>query len=323
MDLRQMRYVLAVAEHGAIRGAARALHIAPQSLAEQVGLAERETGAALFDRSRGGVALTPVGEVFVAHATAALTQAEHVLTATRAAAGQVTPAPVRVAVATGLASVAGELFRRLLVLHPEIDVRAADLRTTDQLDALRAGEISAGVAYEPVDRHDARGLAMQPLLLSPVRALLRRDDPLAAGPGVCLPDLAGTPLLLPSRADAAGLRRHLLAAFAAHHLEPRLGPTVHGHELAIASVAAGRGYTLCVLPSAHVAPDLVFLPLHEQVPPVKIVLRTRRADRSPGVTALLQAARSMARPRSGSVAGPQPGRDDQPVSPTTKVRLSE
>ena len=126
-------------------------------------------------------------------------------------------------------------------------------------------------------------------------ALLRADDPLAAGEAVSLSALATRPLLLPTQQDAAGLREHLLGAFRTHGLTPRLSPPIHGYELAIASVASGRGYTLCVPSVARVDDDLVFRPIADAVAPIRAVLLTARADLGPATRELIRVARAMAR----------------------------
>ncbi|MBV9446069.1 MAG: LysR family transcriptional regulator [Streptosporangiaceae bacterium] len=152
MDLRQMRYMLAVAEHGNVRRAAASLHLAQQSLSGQI-------GAPLFLRHRGGMSLTPVGEVFVAHASNAVDAADRVLTATRSAARSLPAEPVRLAVATGLSALAGQLLRRYPTLHQDVDVRLADLRSTDQITALNQREITAGLAYTPLPKGTALALS--------------------------------------------------------------------------------------------------------------------------------------------------------------------
>lgn len=286
-----MRYVLAVARAGNLRQAAGTLHIAMQSLSEQVAAVEREVGVALFTRSRAGMALTPAGEVFTAQATVALEAAQDVLDATKAAATDA-PAPVRIAVATGLSGVTGELLRHYLVAQPAARVRLAELRSSSQAVALREGEIAAGVAHTPPG--PLRGVLARRIRTSPIYALLRADDPLAAAPAVSLRDLAARPMLLPSHEDAATMREQILAMFTERGLTPVLGRDVHGYDVAAAFVAAGLGYTLCV-PALQHDPDLTSRPLVEDVAPFEISLLTRRGDRTVAALALLAAARAMGR----------------------------
>ncbi|MFI1564446.1 LysR family transcriptional regulator [Streptomyces sp. NPDC020490] len=305
MEARQLRYVLAIAQHRNIRAAARALHIAMQSLSQQLNAVERELGVKLFERSPAGVSLTKAGEVFVARAAVAVQAVDDVTTATRAAV-QADGEPVRLGVATGLAGLAADVLRHFLTARPDADVRVADLGTASQVDALTDRRITAGIGYTPPDRKTVRGLAVHRLRVAPVRALLAADDPLARKRTVSLSELARRPLLLPSAPDAAGLRAHLLALFDAHGLQPRLGPGVHGHEMAMASVAAGRGYTLCVPEQPLSDDDVTFAAIAEEVPPLEMCLLTRRDDRGEAVGTLVGIARTMTRPRTTPVRPRRP-----------------
>src|SRR4051812_21953167 len=85
-ELRQLRYFVAVAEEGNLTRAARRLHIAQQSLSQQVRVLEAQLGAALFERSTRGVELTDVGAVLLREARPVLAQAERAVEAARRAA---------------------------------------------------------------------------------------------------------------------------------------------------------------------------------------------------------------------------------------------
>jgi len=86
VDLRQLRYFVAVAEAGSLTRAAGELHIAQQSLSEQIRALEAQLGAPLFERSSRGVNLTDVGTVLLREARPLLAQAERTLETTRRAA---------------------------------------------------------------------------------------------------------------------------------------------------------------------------------------------------------------------------------------------
>jgi DNA-binding transcriptional LysR family regulator len=86
MELRQPRYVVAVAEHRHFRRAAQALGMTQPSLSRQVGAVERELGTALFERTARGVVPTAAGEVYAAHARRVLEQVAAGATETRRAA---------------------------------------------------------------------------------------------------------------------------------------------------------------------------------------------------------------------------------------------
>lgn len=298
MELRQIRYAAAVAEHGTVRSAARQLHIAPQSLAQQLDVLERELDTPLFRRHRTGMALTAAGEVFVAQAAIVLAAADSLMSATRRAAAEQAPAPLRIAVASSLSGVFAEVLRSFLTRDPAVDVRLTVMRSADQLDALRRGDIAAGVGHLPRSPRQLAGLRAHPLAVIEVQALVRRDDPLCTRIPVAMATLALRPLLLPGDADASAMRSHLLAAFTRRGLDPVMGPPVSGHDMAIASVAAGRGYALCVPADTPVDAELAFVPLAERVAPLRVVLLVPRdAESSHELRGLISATREVAEKR--------------------------
>ncbi len=94
-DLRQLRYLVAVAESGSFRAAAERLHVSQPPLSRQVADLERTLGARLFDRHAGGVTLTPAGRVALAGAQALLAQAQSLSRAIAAEARSGAPLPHR------------------------------------------------------------------------------------------------------------------------------------------------------------------------------------------------------------------------------------
>src|ERR1700735_3204783 len=86
VDLRQLRYVVAIAQEGSFTAAAQRLHIAQQSLSQQIALIERRLGATLFERGPRGVTLTAVGAALLPEARAALVAVDRAFEVARRAA---------------------------------------------------------------------------------------------------------------------------------------------------------------------------------------------------------------------------------------------
>ncbi|MEV0829807.1 LysR family transcriptional regulator [Nonomuraea rubra] len=280
MDLRYVRYAMAIARAGSLRRAAASLHIAQPTLSEQLRALEKEIGVELFSRSSSGVTLTEAGEAFLAQATVALDAFERAV-----AAARYTGETSRLGVADGLADVAARLLSQLHTGR----LRMAPMGTAEQIVSIADGALQAGLGYAPGSL--PRGVGRMLIQRFPVRALLHREHHLAQHEALSLSDLAGEPLIMPESDAVAGARR-FLEAFVRQRLHPRLGPSAAGHDLVVNMVKEGAGYALCVREGTTVPGTLVFVPIKEDVPPLEVVfLWNRQAD----VHELVSAARHLAR----------------------------
>src|SRR5512139_1295543 len=159
MELRQLRYFVAVAEDGNISRAAKRIFLTQPALSRQIKALEDEIGQCLLERRAHSVRLTPVGEVLLHEARELLQRAEQVVERVRAAGSgvrlRVGYAP---SLAAGLLSAAVENFTQA---HPEARVELFDLSTKEMLAALENDELDVVVSVgQP---HDARGLVWTPL----------------------------------------------------------------------------------------------------------------------------------------------------------------
>ncbi|MEW1842491.1 LysR family transcriptional regulator [Nonomuraea angiospora] len=280
MDLRYVRYAMAIARAGSLRRAATALHIAQPTLSEQLRALEKEIGVELFSRSSSGVQLTAAGEAFLAQATVAVDAFDRAVAAARN-----TATTARLGVADGLADVVARLLSQLQTSS----LRVAPMGTAEQIVSIADGTLQAGLGYAPGSL--PRGVARMLVHRFPVRALLHRDHPLASYEALSLADLAGEPLVMPESDAVAGARR-FLEAFVRHRLHPRLGPAAATHDLVLNLVEEGAGYALCVHEGTTIPDTLTFVPIKEDVPPLEVVfLWNRQTD----VHELLSAARHLAR----------------------------
>ncbi|MET7334129.1 LysR family transcriptional regulator [Nonomuraea sp. NPDC005650] len=280
MDLRYVRYAMAIARAGSLRRAATALHIAQPTLSEQLRALEKEIGVELFSRSSSGVQLTEAGEAFLAQATVAVDAFDRAVAAARSSAET-----ARLGVADGLADVVARLLSQLQTSN----LRVAPMGTAEQIVSIADGTLQAGLGYAPGSL--PRGVARMLVHRFPVRALLHREHPLASYEALSLADLAGEPLVMPESDAVAGARR-FLEGFVRHRLHPRLGPAAATHDLVLNMVEEGAGYALCVHEGTTIPDTLAFVPIKEDVPPLEVVfLWNRQTD----VHELLSAARHLAR----------------------------
>ncbi|MGK5731687.1 LysR family transcriptional regulator [Streptomyces sp. URMC 124] len=185
MELRTLRYFVAVAEELHFGRAATRLHMSQPPLSRAIRRLETELGAALFDRSPAGVALTPAGAVLLDEARALLDQADRARLRVAATAGA-TAIGVGV-LGDGADPGATRLAAAYRRAHPHVEVRIRETGLADPTCGLHAGLVDIALTRAPFDE---TGLTVQELRTDPVGALLRADDPLARRESLQLADLA-------------------------------------------------------------------------------------------------------------------------------------
>ncbi|MEU8431629.1 LysR family transcriptional regulator [Streptomyces sp. NPDC029216] len=174
MELRTLRYFVAVAEELHFGRAATRLHMSQPPLSRAIRQLEAELGAVLLARSPTGVTLTPAGTVLLDEARALLGRADRLRVRVSAAAGVATLTVGILGDGTdpGVSRLAAA-YRRS---HPGIDVRVRDTDLTDPTCGLRAGLVDVVLTRAPFDE---TALTVRVLRTDPVGVVLRADDPLA------------------------------------------------------------------------------------------------------------------------------------------------
>ncbi|WP_234341098.1 LysR substrate-binding domain-containing protein [Streptomyces sp. NRRL S-1813] len=185
MELRTLRYFVAVAEELHFGRAAARLHMSQPPLSRAIKQLETEIGALLFARSPAGVTLTPVGAVLLDEARALLDQADRVRVRVAAAAGAavLTIGVLGDGTDPGITRLAA-VFRRS---HPGVDIHIRDTDLTDPTCGLRIGMVDVALTRAPFND---TALTVRELRTDPVGAVLRADDPLARRDHLKLADLA-------------------------------------------------------------------------------------------------------------------------------------
>lgn len=191
VELRQLEYFLAVADHLSFTRAARRLHVVQSGVSATIRALERELGAELFTRGPAGVRLTPAGEELRPHARATIDAARAAKDAVNA-----TRETVRGTVTVGtLTSInvidLPALLAELHVRHPEVRVqlRAARAGTTGLARQLRDGDLDlAFLVFTGTPPSDLRARLVADV---PLHLVVPKDHPLASGDSVTLAELAG------------------------------------------------------------------------------------------------------------------------------------
>ena len=271
MNLRDLRYLLAVAEHGHFGRAAEACGISQPTLSVQVRKLEELLGVALFERTSKAVTPTVACERLLGHVRAAVAEADAILAVARnlrdPLAGR-----FRLGIIPTLAPYLLPLvFAPLREALPTLELEPWEDQTAALLERLRAHELDAALLATEVDGPD---LASQPLFAEPFLAALPPEHPLAAREAVAEEHLAEDILVL---ADGHCLRDQALAACGR---SGALGGTLRAASLStlLNMVAAGYGTTLIPGLAAGAAQDagIVLRPLTAQAGrTVRIAWRAR------------------------------------------------
>ncbi len=244
MELRHLRYFVAVAEERHFGRAAARLRMAQPPLSRQIQALERELGFVLFERNRRQVELTPAGTTLLEHTRGIFEAVElAVHEAKRASHGE----SGRIVVAypsTFAYSGLPELVRAFRAKFAAVELVLRELSPQDQLDAIRDKRVDVGFVRAPVDEP---GLTTELVRSEPLVAALPSGHPLAGRTSLALALLAKEPFVLFSRARGPAYFDHLVGLCREAGFTPRV--VQEAPQLDIVSlVAAGLGVSL--LPSS-------------------------------------------------------------------------
>ena len=210
MELRQLRYFVAVAEELHFRRAATRLHMSQPPLSQQIQALETEMGCRLLTRSRRRVELTAAGAAFLSDARALLAS----LDGQRRRPGESTPARPEGCgsnfVGSALLSIVPDLVQRFRAAHPLVEVDLHERSTVDQLRAIKSGAADVGLIRPPLDPDG--DLNVEIVLRERTVAALPAEHPLAALKRNPLRRLAAEPLVLSPRHQAPGFHDLLITS---------------------------------------------------------------------------------------------------------------
>ncbi|MGV9835629.1 LysR family transcriptional regulator [Nocardia niigatensis] len=256
VDLRKLRYFVAVAEHLHFGRAAEQLFIAQPVLSRQIRALEEELGAQLFARDRRGTALTAAGEQLLADAKPLLAAAEALRRRViRAADGAQS---FTVGFMPGL--IVTGAVRTLTERYPGLSVDLVRTGWFDQIEVVHDGRVDVSVVRLPVDPH---GLVLRPLYTEPRVVVLPAEHHLAGKDAVTVGDLADEHLLQ----DPATVPEWSAVATELRTDRPAV-PVFHSVEEKLEHVAAQRGIMFLPLSvmTFYTRPGIVYVPVPDLAP---------------------------------------------------------
>ena len=243
MELRQLRYFLAVADEGQFTRAAARLHIQQPPLSQQIQELEHELGFALFVRQPRGVVLTAPGEIFAARARTVLLELNNaVVHARRVAQGRI--GTVRVALTSSAAfhPLTPTAIRNFRDMYPGISIEMSEVNAAEIIEMMLNGRADAAILRKPVET--SADLRFELLAEERMLLVLPVGHRLIGGRAVSLKQLANESFIFVRRPGAPGMYADFIRACQAKGFEPRVVEEVPRMVTAINLVAAGGGVSL-------------------------------------------------------------------------------
>lgn len=285
MELRHLRYFVAVAEERNFNRAAERLHISQPPLSRQIRQLEESLGVDLLVRGSRPLELTRAGQFFYDRSVQFLAQGIELETMTRRIAEAKRSLTIGF-VASTLYGILPRMIRRFRASHPEIALQLREMTTLEQLQRLKEGKIDLGFGRI---RYEMPGISRFILRNEPLMAALVADHPLAGRPSLTLKELQSEPLLLYPQSPPPNFADQVLALFREASLEPHCVIAVRELQVALGLVAAGEGVALvpeCMSTLRRV--EVVFKTLSEPELVSPIIISTRQLGGSADIRSLLQ-----------------------------------
>ncbi|MEU8802224.1 LysR substrate-binding domain-containing protein [Spirillospora sp. NPDC048819] len=287
MELRQLEYVLAVAEELHFGRAAARLHVTQQSVSEQVRRLERELGGPLFARTSRRVSLTTAGEAFLPEARRVVDAARHALDVGRRAARGATE--IRVGYADDLGP---RLFGLAVPRVPSLTVTPRPMTTPEQIAALSEHRLDLGLGWTP---DVGAGLSSLLVAREPLVVALAEGHPLAGETALDPADLSHRPLAVVPRAVNPLLHDRIIGQLVT------CGVTVNVHQeipsldrmLPLVLAGSALGITVPSAAAANAVAGVVYRHLSEPSPYIDCRLMWRAGDAGGAVAELVGVVREL------------------------------
>jgi DNA-binding transcriptional LysR family regulator len=293
MELRHLRYFVAVAEELHFHRAAERLHISQPPLSQQIRALERELGVALFERNRRRVELTPAGASFLEEARGILEATERAAdNARRVAAGELGSLRIGFVGSATFSPTLPAILREFRDCYPDVDLRLRELQTTEQLASLTAGRIDVGVIRGPLESADlAAGLELLVIQREQLVVAVHDSHPLAPKRRLRAADLRGETFVILRRREAPGLFASLAKVMHSAGGMPTDVLEVAEMQTILGLVASGFGVSLVPASVGEAErAGISFRPLADPSPEIELALAWRAQTRSAVRDAFLRVA---------------------------------
>lgn len=287
MELRHLRYFVAAADALTFSGAARKLHVSQPAISRLIRDLESELEITLFERERLGLRLTLAGEQFLVNSRKILGVCEEAVRTARC------PDSWRQKLVVGfiptvLGSFLGDALKKFRANHPEVELSVHDMLPGDQIIALRNGEIDlafAGNSFTELDNEFSTRVIRQ----VPLQAVLSASHRLAGKEAIDLKELVEDLFIGYVEEKFPGRNQTISSACLKAGFRPAMAYKAGTLVEVVGMIGAGMG--VCLMPSdvsSQPHPNVVFIPLNDDLEPVRHSVAWLPGNRVPSLQNLLR-----------------------------------
>lgn len=292
IELRHLRYFVAVAEAGTFRGAALQLHVSQPPLTRQIQQLEGLLDAKLFERKPRGVELTPPGRVLLEEARNILALVEQAALMTRQAEeGQLGRLDVGI-FGSAIYGAVPTIIREFRASHPKVEIILHNLDRPGQLKALRERRLTVGF-----NRFfgDEPGLSWEKVHSERMNLAVYLEHPFAGRASITVAEIGREPLILYPRKVRPSFIDYVQRLFHEQGITPNIAHEVDDVTTGIALVSSGMGLSLVTQSASNLKlPNVAYVPLeHSDTGAFDLDIIYRSDDTSPLLKAFLDTVRGL------------------------------
>ena len=263
IELRHLRYFIAVAEELHFGHAAARLNISQPPLSQQIQILEQQIGARLFARTNRSVSLTEAGRQFLADSRQILTQVDDAAArAARLHHGETGELRIGFTSSAPFIKAVSDTLSTFRLRYPDVHIQTRETNTREQIVPLNEGALDLGLMR---NTQLPETLVWERVLREPLLAMVPCDHPLASQPRVSLRELAREPFVFFDPHVGTGLYDDILGLLRRYDLTPTIAQEVGEAMTIIGLVAAGLGVSILPASFRRVQlSEMCWLPIEEQ-----------------------------------------------------------
>ena len=295
MELRHLRYFVAVAEMENVSRAALKLHVSQPALSRQIRDLEDEIGFSLLERTAKSVRLTDAGRAFLDNARALLQNADDAVTKARAVASA-EPTELHVGYSpTPTAEILPKILRAFQAAMPNVHVRLHDWSNKDILEGIRDGRLQLGLIVPPTKTSALQDVRYEELFHERVCVAVAPQHPFARRRAIPITEVAAEPLIGLTREDYPNYYDYLSIIFSKVKQKPRVVEEHDSFSGIISAVEAGTGVAVgCEVLGHSFGNRVKFLHITPEPKPISVGIVGTKGRLSPAAEKFWQCAKEAA-----------------------------